>query len=255
MYNNAHGDISSLIEDLGNGPNHVFSDHSKCKKYYCGELMGETAAEFNETRASGLFRLVQGALSLVIRKADSLIDNETNNRAELFMSVLARFNGKRLNLIQKYSFQTRSYLSPGNIFKRFMVSQTKYKRKLNLNSTVMKKSKKTTSTITNARNIDYGPLALEITPERRDEIVRLTVGQFDNILYRSERSEKLTASNFGAVIKRRIHTSCHSLVKTILLPQYFSSEATDYGKINEAVAISLLEDKLNIMNQVACFWM
>ncbi|KAF5274397.1 hypothetical protein FQA39_LY07277 [Lamprigera yunnana] len=86
IYDNAHGDISSPIEYLGNGPNHV------CKNYYCGELNRETAAEFNETRASGLFRLVQGALSLVIRKADSFIDNETNNRAELFMSVLARFN-------------------------------------------------------------------------------------------------------------------------------------------------------------------
>ncbi|KAK5648403.1 hypothetical protein RI129_003295 [Pyrocoelia pectoralis] len=107
IFDNAHGDISSLIEDLGNGPNHVFSDHSKCKNYHCGEMMGETVTEFNQIRASGLFRLVQ--VSLVVRKADSLIDNETNNRAELFMSVLTRFNaGKRLNLIQKNSFQTRS---------------------------------------------------------------------------------------------------------------------------------------------------
>lgn len=40
-----------------------------------------------------------------------LLDKKTNNRAELFMGVLVRFNmGKRLNLIQRDSFQIRAHL-------------------------------------------------------------------------------------------------------------------------------------------------
>lgn len=41
-----------------------------------------------------------------------MFDNETNNRAELFMSLVAKYNaGKRLNLTMKESFQTRSSLA------------------------------------------------------------------------------------------------------------------------------------------------
>jgi hypothetical protein len=41
-----------------------------------------------------------------------MFDNETNNRAELFMSLVAKYNaGKRLNLTMKGSFQSRCSLA------------------------------------------------------------------------------------------------------------------------------------------------
>ncbi|KAK4882859.1 hypothetical protein RN001_006178 [Aquatica leii] len=43
-----------------------------------------------------------------------------------------------------------------------------------------------------------------------------TRGQHTNQLWRSMRKNLLTASNFGAVIKRRISTPCHNLVKRLL---------------------------------------
>jgi len=39
------------------------------------------------------------------------------------------------------------------------------------------------------------------------------MGQFGNPLYEAERRDRLTASNFGAVAKRKPTTPCHNLVK------------------------------------------
>lgn len=62
IYDNAHGDIGSLIEDLNNGPSHIFGHHLNCKDYYCS-CVGETGPEVKDVKLSGLFRLVQGGYS------------------------------------------------------------------------------------------------------------------------------------------------------------------------------------------------
>lgn len=65
-----------------------------------------------ELTKSDVHRHIYGALSQLLAKAHLLIDNETNNRSELFMSLLPRFNmDKRLNLVQRDGFQTRVYLN------------------------------------------------------------------------------------------------------------------------------------------------
>ncbi|KAK5648270.1 hypothetical protein RI129_003162 [Pyrocoelia pectoralis] len=104
MYDNAHGDIGSLINDLNNGLSHVFMDHLLCKDYNCTSVGDSSKSRLPDAKSSGLYRHIHAA---------SLIDNETNNHAELFMSILARFinMGKRLNLIQKGSFQNRTNLT------------------------------------------------------------------------------------------------------------------------------------------------
>ncbi|KAK4882012.1 hypothetical protein RN001_005331 [Aquatica leii] len=75
---------------------------------------------------------------------------------------------------------------------------------------------------------------LKVTPEQREEIANNTIGQFNNPLYRSERNGRLTASNFGTVIKRREWTSCHSHVKNILTPQNYTCDAIEFGKMHES---------------------
>lgn len=42
---------------------------------------------------------------------------------------------------------------------------------------------------------------------------------------------------FGKIIKRRAYTECHNDVKSILYNKNFYSEATEYGKINEKIAV------------------
>lgn len=81
----------------------------------------------------------------------------------------------------------------------------------------------------------------QITKKARDELAITTVGQFDNPLYRQHKDGRLTASNFGEVIRRRSSTPCHSLVKKILCLSTISSNDVEYGIMFERFAISLFE--------------
>lgn len=83
---------------------------------------------------------------------------------------------------------------------------------------------------------------LQITKHQQKEIMQASIGQFENPRFLSERMHRLTASQFGAVIKRKEWISCDPLVKRILDRKSFFSPATAYGKANEAVAISFFEE-------------
>lgn len=112
IYVNAHGDVSNLKTDLRNSVFHVFGNHRDCKQNLC-DSVGETKNDKTELLKSyGLHHHVYAALNLLVTKAPLLISNETNNLAEQYMNILARFNmGKRLNLVQRDGFETRSYLT------------------------------------------------------------------------------------------------------------------------------------------------
>lgn len=77
--------------------------------------------------------------------------------------------------------------------------------------------------------------------EQRDYILKNSIGQFGNIFYEAERSNRLTASLFGKIVKRRPWTPCHTDVKLILYPANFFSDAIEYGKIHEKIAIQRFE--------------
>lgn len=94
-------------------------------------------------------------------------------------------------------------------------------------------------------------LKFKVTEEQKHNIANLTVGQFENSLYILERRNRLTASNFGAVIKRRLSTPCHNLVKIMLYPRNITTPALEFGKTKEAVAISLFEKQMNVKVQSA----
>lgn len=116
------------------------------------------------------------ALDLLQRKADRLLHNETNNCAENFMSLIAKFNcGKRLNLTKSGSFQRRTHIaalnqlsggkwhstawksattvSPGASFKKYFSRLEKYKevRKKHFRVRRLFKGKKQEA------DKDYGP--------------------------------------------------------------------------------------------------
>ncbi|GLV43792.1 hypothetical protein CBL_12319 [Carabus blaptoides fortunei] len=87
---------------------------------------------------------------------------------------------------------------------------------------------------------------LQVTQEDRDKIAQETVGQFDNELYKKARADRLTASKFGEVVKRRPTTSPEALVKRILSQDHINVPSINYGKENESVAIRLFEAGMNI---------
>lgn len=95
---------------------------------------------------------------------------------------------------------------------------------------------------------------MQVSPEEQVAIAKSTIGQFGNPLYEVERRDRLTASNFGAVIKRKMWTPCHNLVKSILYPTIHNSPAIDFGKRREQVAINLFSAKHNIEVEPAGFY-
>lgn len=81
--------------------------------------------------------------------------------------------------------------------------------------------------------------------EHEQKFIELnTKEQFDSDLYKTERKNRLTASNFGLIIKKRLTTSCHTIVKQILYSGNYTNDAMSYGKTMEIVAIKKLEAKL-----------
>ncbi|CAH1107426.1 unnamed protein product [Psylliodes chrysocephalus] len=101
-----------IKKDLVNGPNHVFGNHQHCLETYCDESGNVTKNQIPFLEDSGIIYHINASLDRVVVNSHSLIKNETSNRAELFMSLLCKFNaGKRLNLTQKGSFETRAYLA------------------------------------------------------------------------------------------------------------------------------------------------
>ncbi|KAF2887600.1 hypothetical protein ILUMI_18573 [Ignelater luminosus] len=84
----------------------------------------------------------------------------------------------------------------------------------------------------------------ELTKEAGNsvEIERQTIGQHVNPLWLNIRRDRLTASNFGTIYRRRPSTSCHAIVQNLL---YSISEKDEmnlpasirYGRLNESTAI------------------
>lgn len=60
------------------------------------------------------------------------------------------------------------------------------------------------------------------------------------------KKHRLTASNFGKIIKRKPFTPCHNIVKSCLGKSFFFSESCEYGIAKENVAIQLFEQAANV---------
>jgi len=93
-----------------------------------------------------------------------------------------------------------------------------------------------------AKKIAEGVLSrLKTSQNKQNEIEKETRGQGNNPQWLKERRERLTASNFGRVVKMRPTTSCHNTVVSILYPDSLDRiEAIRYGKEHEADAIESL---------------
>nr|XP_022904792.1 uncharacterized protein LOC111416906 isoform X2 [Onthophagus taurus] len=105
------GDVNKMKAEISNSIMHVFEHHEKCCDDYC-DKKGVELSPIPHLKRTGLLYHINGALENLLVKAHRLVAKETNNRAELYMSLLAKLNcGKRLNLTQRNSFQNRAYIT------------------------------------------------------------------------------------------------------------------------------------------------
>ena len=97
---------------------------------------------------------------------------------------------------------------------------------------------------------DYAPFVqnyLYTTREQMVELERNTRGQSDCTLWVEERRSRLTASNFGSVIKRKKNIFLKSHLQKMLSPATSQSKTPEsclWGKTNEQVAIAKYLEQL-----------
>ncbi|KAF2888278.1 hypothetical protein ILUMI_17895, partial [Ignelater luminosus] len=83
-----------------------------------------------------------------------------------------------------------------------------------------------------------------IGPLEQQRIATETVGPFSSDMYLAHKENRLTASNFGKII--RPFTPCHNIVKSCLRKNHFFSESCEYGIAKENVAIQMFEQTANV---------
>lgn len=85
--------------------------------------------------------------------------------------------------------------------------------------------------------------SLQVDNQLQEHIQKVTVGQAENDQWFEQRKNRLTASNFGAVCKRRSTTKYTSIIQKILYNDEVHTFAIQHGKINEPEAIRKYEEQ------------
>lgn len=268
--------LNNLKQDLLNSPCHVFGDHENCKAYFCKGGSGENLVP--EMKKCGLWYDIFSILSLIVTNVESLLMAQTNNIAEQFNSIIAKFiGGKRVNYCLRGSYEMRCYAAAakqntGNLVKT-LANQTEISTKYLQRNASKNKSKANTDRSVKRRKINvaladehYGNMEKEadldndVFNKKKDEflleliesarnrnyIQAKTIGQGANQEWLKHRKIRLTASFFGQVCKLRPTTSCKNITKQLLYNTFKGNDATKYGNENEPVALKDAEKLLGL---------
>lgn len=92
--------ISNLEQDIMNTPAHYFGVHTHCKSYFCTKTTSRAAIDnLNLLKDDGLYYEVLNLCQVYFAgNVKSLLENHTNNAAEEFNNIVAKYlGGKRVN--------------------------------------------------------------------------------------------------------------------------------------------------------------
>lgn len=102
--------ISNLEQDIMNTPAHYFGVHTKCKSYFCTKTTSRGAIDtIYLLKSDGIYHEVMNLCQVYFAgNAKSLLENFTNNAAEEFNNIVAKFlGGKRINYSLARSYTAR----------------------------------------------------------------------------------------------------------------------------------------------------
>ncbi|CAI6371889.1 unnamed protein product [Macrosiphum euphorbiae] len=252
--------LTDLKSDLVNGPNHVFGDHTKCRKYFCqGKKEGENNL-VDELKQFELWDDITRARHLLTYHTESLMYNFNNNAAELYNSILAKFiGGKLVNFSHKGSYELRcnaavtAYNEGANRLSLFNKQITDKSPGMYTKNNIKKKYEDygnvlhdPFSDLTESQIEEYKREYLDKLSLSKSEIKMLEIRtrQHQCEEWYIERKKRLTASIFGKVCKMRDKTSRAKTVENILFGTFTGNAATRYGIANEIIAKEQLEDLL-----------
>ena len=117
-FNNADPDlqtteerIANLKKDIMNCPYHIFGNHDNCRDYFC-KSETESSTLLPEMISCGLLSDMMKYFKITADKCEGILFGHTTNFAESFNSMIAKLvGGKRTNLVQRRSYQTRTKLA------------------------------------------------------------------------------------------------------------------------------------------------
>jgi hypothetical protein len=97
-----------LQEDILNIPLHIFGRHSKCKSYFCDTSKNTDIDTVTDMMACCFWEPLDAAVKKIANESFSLMEDQTSNACESFMSVANKFmEGKRKNFGQRGLYRHR----------------------------------------------------------------------------------------------------------------------------------------------------
>lgn len=102
--------VKSLIENLRNGPKHVFGDHRGCGTW-CDKKSLNNVANFVEyLKTANIWKEIEKKVDYMVVNAENLRSNKNTNMDEMFMAVNNKFQGsKRICRSKRRSYQGRTH--------------------------------------------------------------------------------------------------------------------------------------------------
>ncbi|KAF2891158.1 hypothetical protein ILUMI_15015 [Ignelater luminosus] len=178
----------------------------------CEDLKYVPQHAFGSHKSSSILDEMKEIADNVVRKASRLTQNVTTNHAERYMSFVAKFSGEKRG----------NYILRGASIKEEDLTNDEFARRKE-------------------------EILRQLASDDCDTVVNDTVGQHDNIKWHEARRNRITASTFGRICVRRLTTSCHFLLKSMLYAsQHLSTAPIIYGRLNEKKAIAKYEDKKEV---------
>lgn len=123
--------LRNLETDIMNAPAHYFGVHTHCRSYFCSKTTSTAALNnFALLKDDGLYYEVLNLCQVYFASnSKSLLENRTNNAAEEFNNIVAKYlGGKRVNYSLGRSYSARVAMAvvhynsrghPGSLFRNF----------------------------------------------------------------------------------------------------------------------------------------
>lgn len=274
--------VNNIYHDITNAAYHALGDHRQCHTRYCTKEKSIACSTIAQIEHSALWFRLKVILQSVASKCRSLLEDVDTNPVERFNNIVAKFmGGKRVNFTTRRAYQSRCHAavvsyntnrplytlhkkmlgkSPSSCIKRVDKKKEMKRKQANMGH-----RKKNRTRLFHQQN-DYGSKVaapdmsqedyekaktdfmknLESLVRDREGIQERTTRQRESGEWLEIRKLLLTASNFGAVVKRK--KNFHSLVKNILYRSNLSSIASvAHGIKNEAFALQQLASQENVV--------
>ncbi|XP_063931863.1 uncharacterized protein LOC135143855 [Zophobas morio] len=272
-----------LKEDLRNGPAHVFGIHKNCKNYFCHSDKSEKVLTDNELAAYNyvhecLKPLLRKAPRLVTNDTSNLAENFMSLVAKFVggkqidcgkrgaYTIRARSAGLDFQYGPMWHYNSMKKViekSPSCLVKR--LGEKRLKKQSNTRRSLFNSGKPRRKVKNNNDGCkDYGESCHKLDldeeefkkekeqflkniaiscKEEQDKIEETTRGQRENEEWFIQRKNRLTASLFGSVVKRRKSSSWAKLVEQICYKSLINCPAINYGILNEKTAITAYQEK------------